>query len=74
MRGAVSGVGNPPLELLRSSYAQMVYQPHTERVTFGGLLPGAYTLVWATFHAESMTSPILVPITVPGSPEVSLVQ
>ncbi len=74
VRGTVTAVGNPPLELLRSSYAQMVYQPHTDRVTFGGLSPGAYTLIWASFHAESAGGPIVVPAVVPGSAEVTLIR
>jgi hypothetical protein len=64
----------PPLELLRSEYAQLIYQPQEERVTFRGLQPGAYTLVWASFHAESSGGPIVVPIDVPSQPEVSLVR
>jgi protocatechuate 3,4-dioxygenase beta subunit len=75
VRGALPGVGNPPLELLRSEYAQLVYQPSDERVTFRGLMPGPYTLVWASFHAESSGGPLVVPIDVPSSQtEVSLVR
>ncbi len=74
VRGVVPGVGNPPLELLRSDYAQLIYQPQEERVTFRGLQPGAYTLVWASFHAESSGGPVVVPVDVPSQPEVSLVR
>ncbi|MBK7860731.1 MAG: carboxypeptidase regulatory-like domain-containing protein [Archangiaceae bacterium] len=75
VRGAVPGVGNPPLELLRSEYAQLVYQPTEPQVTFRGLRPGPYTLVWASFHAESTGGPLVVPIDVPSSQtEVSLVR
>lgn len=74
VRGVVPGVGNPPLELLRTDYAQLVYQPSEERVTFRGLQPGPYTLVWASFHAESSGGPTVVPIDVPSQPEVSLVR
>ncbi len=72
VRGSVSAVGNPPLELLRSSYAQMIYQPRTELVTFGGLQPGSYTLIWASFHAESAGGPIIAPVSVPGQGEITL--
>ncbi len=74
VRGALPGAGNPPLELLRADYAQLVYQPQEERVTFRGLQPGPYTLVWASFHAESLGGPMVVPINVPSQPEVSLVR
>jgi protocatechuate 3,4-dioxygenase beta subunit len=74
VRGALSGVGNPPLELLKSDYAQLVYQPMDERVTFNGLPAGHYTLIWASFHAESSGGPTVVPIDVPSQPEVSLVR
>jgi hypothetical protein len=73
VRGTLSGVGNPPLELLKSDYAQLVYQPADERVTFNGLAPGHYTLIWSSFHAESAGGPTVVPIDVPSQPEVSLV-
>lgn len=74
VRGALQGVGNPPLELLRSSYAQLIYQPRVDRVTFFGLAPGAYTLVWSSFHAEAAGGPLLVPVSVPGTPEVTMVR
>lgn len=74
LRGAVRAVRNPPMELLRSSWAQMVYQPRTERVTFGGLEPGRYTLVWTSFHASTPSGPVLVEVEVPASGEVSLVR
>jgi hypothetical protein len=74
VRGPLVGVGNPPLELLRSEYAQLVYQPSDDHVTFRGLMPGSYTLVWASFHAESSGGPLVVPIEVPAQPEVSLVR
>jgi len=74
VRGTLPGAGNPPLELLRADYAQLVYQPQADRVTFMGLQPGAYTLVWASFHAESSGGPTVVPLSVPSQPEVSLVR
>ena len=74
LRGAVGAVGNPPMELLRSSWAQLVYQPRTDRVTFGGLPPGHYTMVWASFHASMPNGPVIVPVDVPSSGEVSLVR
>ncbi len=74
LKGVVSAVGNPPTELLRSSWAQVLYQPRTDRVTFGGLQAGHYSLVWGSFHANTPTAPIIVPVDVPSTGEVSLVQ
>jgi hypothetical protein len=59
---------------MRSSYAQMIYQPRTERVTLQGLPPGRYTVVWANFHAESPEGPLVQTVDVPGSQEVSLMR
>ncbi|MBL8920793.1 MAG: carboxypeptidase regulatory-like domain-containing protein [Myxococcaceae bacterium] len=74
VRGELRGVGNPPMELVRSSWAQLVYQPLTERVTLTGVPPGRYTLVWASFHASTEGGPVLLPIDVPAQGEVSLVR
>ncbi len=74
VRGEVRAVGNPPMELLHSSWAQLVYQPQIDRVTFGALAPGRYTLVWASFHASVPGGPLIVPVTVPSAGEVTLVQ
>ena len=74
VRGDVRAVGNPPMELLRASWAQLVYQPQTDRVTLGALAPGRYTLVWASFHAAVAGGPLLVPVSVPSAGEVTLVQ
>jgi protocatechuate 3,4-dioxygenase beta subunit len=72
--GDVPVVGSPPSELMRSRYAQMIYQPRTERVTLQGLPPGRYTVVWANFHAESPEGPVVRTVDVPGSQEVSLMR
>jgi hypothetical protein len=74
LKGDVKMVGNPPMELLHASWAQLVYQPRTERVTFGGLQPGRYTLVWASFHGASPTGPMVVPVDVPAAGELTLVR
>jgi hypothetical protein len=74
VRGELGAVGNPPMELLHSPWAQLVYQPRVEQVTFGGLQPGRYTLVWASFHAASGTSPVVVPVDVPAGAELTLVR
>jgi protocatechuate 3,4-dioxygenase beta subunit len=66
-------VGSPPSELMRSRYAQMIYQPRTERVTLQGLPPGRYTVVWANFHTETPDGPVVRTVNVPGSQEISLV-
>lgn len=74
VRGELPALGDPPMELLRARYAQLVYQPRVDTVVFGGLLPGRYTLVWASFHAQSTGGPVKVPVDVPGQAEVSLVR
>lgn len=74
VRGELPVLGDPPMELLRARYAQLVYQPRTDTVTFGGLTPGRYTLVWASFHAQSAGGPVKVPVDVPAQAEVSLVR
>jgi hypothetical protein len=72
VRGELVGVGNPPMELMRSSWAQMLYQPTHERVTFTGIPPGRYTLVWSSFHAASETGPVLRRVDVPGTAEIEV--
>ncbi|HLL04500.1 MAG TPA: carboxypeptidase-like regulatory domain-containing protein [Myxococcaceae bacterium] len=72
--GDVSSVNSPPLELMRSSYGQMIYQPRTERVTLSGLPPGRYTLIWAHFHLDTPGGAVLRPVSVPGPGELSLLQ
>ncbi|MFZ5443205.1 MAG: carboxypeptidase regulatory-like domain-containing protein [Myxococcota bacterium] len=72
VRGDVTSVGNPPMELLRATWAQLVYQPRVERIVLGALSPGRYTLIWSSFHASTQGGPVLVPVTVPASSEVTL--
>lgn len=72
VRGDVASVGNPPMELLRASWAQLVYQPRVERLTLGALSPGRYTLIWSSFHATTQGGPLLVPVSVPAAGEVTL--
>lgn len=74
VRGDVRSVRNPPMELLRSNWAQLVYQPRVEKVTLGAIPPGIYTLVWSSFHAAVPTGPLIVPVTVPAGREITLVQ
>ncbi len=74
VRGDVGSVGNPPIELLKASYAQLLYQPSQDKVVLAGLAPGRYTLVWGSFHVESPAGPLLVPVNVPAPGEVSLVR
>ncbi len=74
VRGEVTSVGDPPMELLHSAWAQLVYFPRTERVVFGGLAPGRYTVVWADFHAGSSGGPLLIPVSVPSAGDVSVVR
>lgn len=74
LKGTLRTVGNPPMELLRARWAQLVYQPRTDRVTFGGLEPGPYTLVWSSFHAPMPSGPLVVPVEVPTTGEVGLLR
>jgi hypothetical protein len=74
VRGELPGVGNPPIELLRAPFAQFVYQPLGDRVVFGGLPAGRYTVVWASFHAETESGPVVLPIDVPQQGEVSVIR
>jgi hypothetical protein len=74
VKGDVRQVGNPPMELLRSPWAQLVYQPQGTHVTLGALQPGRYTLIWGSFHAALPTGPVLMPVTVPSAGEVTLTQ
>ena len=70
VKGEVSRVANPPLELLRSNWAQLIYQPRTPTLTLGGLEPGRYTVVWASFHGAANTLPQVIPVTVPMQGEL----
>jgi protocatechuate 3,4-dioxygenase beta subunit len=71
--GEVPDLGNPPgMELMRSRYAQLLYQPRTEQVVLNGLPPGRYTLVWAHFHMESPGGPEVRVVDVPSRGEVVL--
>ncbi|MDP2272174.1 MAG: carboxypeptidase-like regulatory domain-containing protein [Archangium sp.] len=74
VRGDVRSVGNPPMELLRTPWAQLVYQPLGDRVTLGSLPPGRYTLIWGSFHAALPGGPLIVPVSIPSAGEVTLVQ
>ncbi len=75
VRGALTSVGSPPMELLRASWAQLIFQPRVPQVVFTGLQPGHYTLVWANFHGGGPDEPpTLVPVDVPAQGEVSLVR
>jgi hypothetical protein len=74
VKGDLRAAGNPPMELLHASWAQLLYQPRAERVTFGGLQPGRYTVVWGSFHGASPTGPVVMPVEVPSAGEVTLVR
>ena len=72
VRGDLPSVANPPMELLHAQWAQLIYQPLVEHVTLGGLIPGRYTLVWASFHATMPNGPKVMPIDVPAHGEVKV--
>lgn len=73
VRGSVPAVGNPPMELFKSEWAQMVYQPRASSVVLSGIPAGRYTLIWTRFHAQSEAGPVITQVDVPGPAEVSLV-
>lgn len=69
--GELGAVGNPPaMALMRSRWAQLVYQPRSEQVRLSGLTPGRYTLVWGNFHVETPGGPEVRVVDVPSSGEV----
>ncbi len=70
VRGQVSTVQTPPVELFKAGWAQMLYQPRSEVVTLSGVPPGRYTLVWARFHGAG-GEPQFRSVDVPGTREVS---
>ncbi|MHB8874215.1 MAG: carboxypeptidase-like regulatory domain-containing protein, partial [Myxococcaceae bacterium] len=72
VRGELSAVGNPPNELLKAPYAQLLYQPTQDRVTLTGIPPGRYTLVWGNFHLESPSGPVIRWVDVPSQGEIAL--
>ena len=44
---------NAPLEMMRTSYGQLLYQPQGARITLNGFPPGRYTVLWSNFHGEA---------------------
>ncbi|MCP3137551.1 carboxypeptidase regulatory-like domain-containing protein [Pyxidicoccus xibeiensis] len=71
--GELASVGNPPaMALMRSRWAQLVYQPRGEHVVLSGLPPGRYTLVWSHFHVETPGGPEVRMVDVPSQAEVAL--
>ncbi|WP_257457293.1 carboxypeptidase regulatory-like domain-containing protein [Archangium lipolyticum] len=70
--GDLGAVGNPPRELMRASYGQLLYQPTGDRVTLQGLPPGRYTVVWGHFHMESAEPPVVRPVQLPASGDLVL--
>lgn len=73
VKGVVTSLPNPPMELFRSAYAQMVYQPRSETVTLTGIPPGRYTVIYARFHMQSDTGPVMRVVDVPGTSEIDLI-
>ncbi|MCE9673517.1 carboxypeptidase regulatory-like domain-containing protein [Myxococcus stipitatus] len=65
---------SPSQELLRSRWAQLVYQPRSEQVVVTGLAPGRYTVVWGAFHVETPGGPEVRVVDVPSRGELSLVR
>lgn len=71
---AGSGANLEPMELIRSHYGQVVYQPLSETVVLRGVPPGRYTLVWSSFHEGEPDDAVALPVDVRGSTEVSLLR
>jgi hypothetical protein len=74
VRGRLQSVANPPMELLRSSWAQLVYNPRQTVIRVGGLSPGTYSVVWGGFHAPTDGGPQIRVVEVPGQRQVSFVR
>lgn len=73
--GEVSvSTGASAQELMRSRWAQLVYQPTSEQVVLTGLRPGRYTLVWGAFHVQTPGGPEVRVVDVPSRGEVTLGQ
>ncbi len=72
VRGTVPATPNAMFELPRSAWAQMVFQPRAETVTFNALPPGRYTVLWTRLR-EGEEAPQVRTIDVPGTRELSFV-
>ncbi len=72
-RGSVTVAGNAMFELPRSQWAQMAYQPRSELVTFSGLAPGRYTVLWTRMR-DGEELPQTRTVDVPGTKEISFVE
>lgn len=70
--GDAGAVGNPPKELMRARYGQLLYQPMGDRVTLRGFPPGHYTLVWSHFHTDTEDGPVVRSVELPASGDVVL--
>ncbi|QRK05634.1 carboxypeptidase regulatory-like domain-containing protein [Archangium violaceum] len=70
--GDMGAVGNPPKELIRARYGQLLYQPRGERITLQGFPPGRYTLVWSNFHTDTEDGPVVRTVDLPTSGDVVL--
>jgi hypothetical protein len=57
--GSLSSVPDPPMDLLKLPYGQLVFQPPSDTVVVQGLRPGRYTLVWASPHFQTPGGPLL---------------
>lgn len=72
VKGVVTTVGSPPMELFKSAWAQLIYQPKSGVVSLTGVPPGRYTVVWSRFHTQGDSGPTLRVVDVPGNADVSL--
>jgi hypothetical protein len=70
--GALGQVGNPPAELMRLPFGQLVYQPLDGAVTVQGLAPGRYTVVWGSLHSPLEGGPVIKTVDVAGPTELSM--
>ncbi|WP_434379986.1 carboxypeptidase regulatory-like domain-containing protein [Melittangium boletus] len=70
--GDVSGVKDPPRELMRARYGQLLYQPRGDRLTLQGFPPGRYTVIWSNFHADAEQGTLVRTVQLPTSADVVL--
>jgi hypothetical protein len=72
VRGDLPNAPIPPMQLMKSDYAQMIFEPRQGRVVLQGLAPGRYTLVWGNFFEDGHAGVLRKTVNVPESAPVSL--
>lgn len=72
--GTLGSVGDPPVDLMKLPYGQMIYQPQEKTVTVQGLAPGRYTVVWGSHHAPTPGGPLVRTVDVAGPTQLSMLR